>query len=444
MTARSFSPGRTWQRIRSVPGLGRDVTALVALIAVALIATGVMLSRTQFVPPWADRSLIWVEFAQAPAVNPESTHKVTIAGVEVGKIVDWRPTDRGTAELQLRIEPGHQVHDNARAVLRSVNPLNEMYVELSPGGPPGSPLPEDGVIPVGQTERPVQPDEVLSHLDERTQLALTGLLSESDTALARAPQELPAGLRATSDTLTGIRPVVEALQGRREQLAHLTTALGQISKAVGGNDERLTRLADSTQQTLAALAGNDKDLRASLDQLPGLNDDLRHALTSTQTLTNQLDPTLDNLHTASGELPGALDRLTGTVDELGTTARAARPVIEHARPVVTDLRPLVEHVDTALDDALPVTERLDRDTGIVTSYLTDLQAFVYNTSSVFGLQDENGGFIRGHVVVVLPDGNALPGGGGGYAPGPEAGVAPPNSDGPPLPGALPGSEEGGR
>ncbi|MFR9805062.1 MlaD family protein [Pseudonocardia sp. RS010] len=442
MKAPTFSPGRAWERLRSVPGLGRDVIAIAALIVVAVVATGVMLSRTQFVPPWAERTLIWAEFQEAPAVNPESTHKVTMAGVEVGKIVDWRPTDHGTAELQLRIEPGHQVYDNAHAVLRSVNPLNEMYVEINPGGPPGSPLPEDGVIPVGQTERPVQPDEVLAHLDDRTQIALTSLLTESDAALARAPQELPEGLRATSDTLGGVRPVVEALQQRRQQLAELTTALGQISNAVGGNDERLARLADATQQTLATLAGNDGDLRASLEQLPGLNDELRHALSSTQQLTDQLDPTLDNLHRAADDLPEALDRLTGTVGEFGFTVKAARPVVEQARPFVADLRPFVEQVDRALDDALPVTDRLDGDTAIVTSYLSDVSAFVYNTSSVFSLQDEQGGFIRGHVIVVLPDGNALPGGGGGYPLDETTGGSP--DDPGPLGGMLPGTEEGGR
>lgn len=407
-----------WDRVKTVPGLGRNVVVMAVLVVTGLVTVGVLLSKTQFTPPWEDRAVVWAEFESAPAVNPDATHAVTIAGVEVGKIADWQVTGRGTARLKLQLEPGHRIYDNARAVLRAVNPLNEMYVEINPGGPPGKPLPEDGVIPKGRTERPVQADEVLGHLDERTQAAMTSLLAESDAALARAPEQLPAGLNATADTLGRYRPVVEALRTRRAQISRLVSALAGISAAVGKNDERLARLADSTQQTLNALARNDGALRASLEQMPGLNVELRSALTSTQRLTGQLDPTLHGLSRASADLPATLERLRSTIRNAGRTVDAAAPVVQRARPVVADLRPFVRDADSTLDDALPVTRRLDRDTKVVVSYLTDLQAFVYNTSSVFGLEDGQGGFIRGHVVVTLPDGGALPDK-EGYKPSPE-------------------------
>lgn len=439
-----LSPARMWRHVRSVPGLGKNAAVVTLALVTALIVGSVLASRTEFTPPWETRNVVWAEFSQAPAVNPRSTQIVTIAGVEVGKITDWKVTDHGTAALKLDLEPGHRIYDNGRAVLRSVNQLNQMYVELNPGGPPGNRLPENGTIPASRTQRPIQADEVLQHLDKRTRLALTDLLAESDAALARAPQQLPGGLNATADTLGKFRPVVEALQTRRDQIKRLVTALAEISDAVGGDQGRVARLADATQQTLRVLTSNDDALRGTLKQLPGLGGQLRDALTSTQDLTKQLDPTLTNLRRASGELPPALKRLNRTVDGARSTIDAAEPVVAKARPVVADLRPLVTNANTALNDALPVTARLDSDSRVLVSYLNDLAGFVYNTSSVFGLKDAQGGFIRGHVVVSLPDGGALPDK-DGYAPPPqESGLPPSNGASPLIPdlGSDPGTPGG--
>lgn len=413
---------QTWERLRTVPQLGRNVVAAVAMAVVAVTCVSLVLAQMSFIAPWSDREEFSIEFDKAPAVNPDSTHVVTIAGVEVGNIVDWRVTDRGTALIDVSIEPGHVVFDNARAVLRSVNPLNEVYIEIEPGGAPARPLADDAVLPADRTEAPVQADEVLAHLDERQQQALTTLLRESDVALARFPETLPEGIRATDGTLNTLQPVVKELQQRREQIARLVTALARISTAVGGDNERTVRLVDATQQTLGVLASTDDQLKASLQQLPGLSDELRNAFTSTQGLTDQLEPTLDNLDRASTDLPPTLDRVGSTLSDLKNTAAAARPVVAGARPVVSDLRPLVNDVDGALNDVLPITERLDRDTSILVPHLEDLQAFIYHTSSVFSVRDARGTVVRGHLVVPLPDGGALPGGRGGYAPGPENGL----------------------
>lgn len=421
MSSKTFNLRHRWERIRTVPGLGRDTAALAVLVVGAIITAAMLQSFLTTSWPWEERSVVKAEFAEVPGVDPQSSHAVTIAGVEVGKITDWKATDRGSAVLTMELEPGHTVYDNAHAVVRPKNPLNDMAVEIDPGGPPGKPLSGNEVLPVSQTERAIQAEEALRHLDERSQQALTDLLVESDVALARAPENLPVGLRETQGTLMGLEPVMRQLEARRDNIRELVTALSNLAAAVGDNDERLTRLVGSTQHTLRTLANNDDALRTSIAQLPGLSSELRSALSDTQRLTEQLNPTLDNLNAASDELPSALSRLNDTVGEIDSTVDAAAPFVAKAKPVVEDLRPLVADVDDALSDARPVTRGLDEDSRILTKYLEPISAFVYNTSSVFGAGDTpQTGIIRGHLVVPLPDGGVLPGGRGGYSPDPEA------------------------
>ncbi|MFB9730330.1 MlaD family protein [Haloechinothrix salitolerans] len=399
--------------------MGRNLTIVVAFLALGLAAAGINLANADFTPPWSDRYVFVAEFEDAAGNNADAKHLVTIAGVEVGQIVDWEVSDRGSARLTLSIEPGHRIHDNARAVMRTVNPLNQMYIEIDPGGPPGAPLRAGGMLPASQTERAIQPDEVMRHLDDRSRRALGALLRESDVALARAPEQLPEGLRATDSTLRHLRPALKALRTRRDKLSELSSGLSRIAQAVGGNQDRLATLADSAQQALRVVRRNDDELRLTLGELPGLNKQLRRALTGTQEVTNELDPVLTDLESASDTLPSALERTGELAEELGRTVDKAKPVVAKAKPVATDLRPLVADADVALSDVRPVSRRLPHDTAVLESYLTDLQAFVYNTSSVFSPRDAQGTIIRGHAVVPVPDGGAIPGARGGYAPSPE-------------------------
>lgn len=396
------------ERMRTVPGLGRDVAALAVMIVLGIIAAAVIKSQLGGSLPWSDTTLVKAEVAEIPGLNPDSQNSVTIAGVKVGSVTDTEVTDKGTALVTMELKGDYEVHEDARVVLRPKNALNEMQVELNPGSEKAELLGEDAVIPLDQTSRPIQADEVLSHLDERSQVALTDLLLESDVALARAPETLPEGLDATSSTLMTLRPVVEELQTRRGKIAELVSALSTISTAVGKNDDRVVRLASATSRTLSTLAASDDELRASLRTLPGFTGELRRALRSTQQLTTQLDPTLDGLNAASDELPRSLRRFQATVGNLDATVKAAKPVLEKAVPVVADLRPVVRDVRTALGPLNRITGRLDHDTQTVMTYLTAIKAFVYNTSSVFGAGDANGSIIRGHLMVPLPGGGVLP------------------------------------
>jgi phospholipid/cholesterol/gamma-HCH transport system substrate-binding protein len=384
-----------WQRLRTVPGLGRDVSAMIALIAVGLVAAGVILAQMNLTLPWAQRFNFKIELADAVAVSPGNSQEVRIAGVEVGQIVASEPTDHNTSVVTLSIEPGHPIYDNALAVLRPVNPLNQMYVTLNPGGPPGHLLPEGGVLPVTQTSRPIQPDEVLGKLNDRTRAALTQLLAESDDALMNAPRTMPAALTAADSSLLTLRPVVQRLQGRSDNIRKLVAALSQVSTALGSNDARLTSLVDSTQQTLGVLAQRDNDLGSTLRQLPGTTDALRYALSRTSTMTHQLNPTLDDIRKASDKLPDALSALTDMVGPLHETVDAARGVVSKARPIVSNLRPITRDLHHSVDDLRPIAGCLDDVTSKVAPWMYDLGAFVSNTASVFSVRDPNGGMAKG-------------------------------------------------
>lgn len=390
---------RAWERTKTVPGLGRDVSALVALIALGTVTTSVVLINQRYDWPWQEKFVFQADFRETPGISPSNGQEVRIAGVTVGTIKEAEVTKDGRARLTLSLEPGHTVYKDTRLVLRAKTPLNDMYVEMSEGTPDSGKLEEGDVVPLAQTQNPVQVDRVVQNLDEDARAGLASLLQESDVALANAPKHLGPGLDATDQVLADLQPVITALEGRRKQIRLLVTALSDIATATGGNEARLARITNSLADTLGVVSARDDELTQALATLPGFVSELKGATQNVTALSKQLDPTLQAIEGASDSLPTALARLAKLADNLDDTAKLATPVVRDARPVLDDLRPVVPRYDAALAEAAIVTDRLDYLTKTVVGYRDDISAFVYNTASIFSLGDANGGILRGQAQV---------------------------------------------
>ncbi|KRB72742.1 hypothetical protein ASE01_22105 [Nocardioides sp. Root190] len=384
-----------WERARSEPGLGRNLIAYAVLVALGTTVGGYFLANQRFNPPWEDRYTLYVELDEAAGISPGNGQEVRIAGVQVGDIRSAGITDEGMARLELRIDNGQVVRDDAQLLLRPKSPLNDMYIEISPGTADAPALEDGDTITADRTVSPIQVDDVLAHLDSNTQAAMSSLFAESDVALVNAPKKLPAGLDRTNELLVELAPVMERLETRRKSLARLVNALADVSEAAGKNDVRLERMATSLNLTLGTLSGERENLDATLAQLPELSRELRSTSSSVVRLANQLDPTLANVRKASDELPGALKSFNGSVDELDDFIREAEPVLDKAGPVVSDLRAVAPDLRTIAGDLRPLSADARPLTQMLVPRLDDVAAFVYNTNSVVSLRDANRGILRG-------------------------------------------------
>jgi phospholipid/cholesterol/gamma-HCH transport system substrate-binding protein len=397
--SRSERMGRTWERVRTEPGLARNTFVTVALLVLGVVAGSIVLSQQRFIAPWQSRYVVYSTFQASPGISPGQGQEVRIAGVQVGQIIGADVDDAGQARLEMSMDKEYEnkVYDNAHLVLRPKSPLNEMYIEMNAGGPPGKPMASGSVLPIGNSERPIQIDEVLGNLDDNARTMLTALLTESDVALTNAPKTLPAGLDAVRLVGNDLRPVSEQLALRKEKLRTLITALGEIAQAVGHDDKRLTSLGDGLQSTLGTLAGNQKDVESTVNQLPDLLSQLRNATEKVQGLADELDPTLRNLDKASDDLPRALKDLSKTSDKLSDVVDSANPFLDKAKPVAKDLRPFISEARKGTPALHDATKELDPITRAAIPYLPDLGAFIIQTRSIVSTTDANSGILRGEI-----------------------------------------------
>lgn len=391
--------GKYWERVKTEPGLKKNVAALTVLIVLAVGAGGWILGNQSFTPPWSDDITLKAEFAALPGIAPGNGQEVRVSGVIVGSITGADVNEDGKAQVTMRLEKDTKIYDNASLVLRPKSPLNEMYVTIAPGDPSAKRVRSGHTFTEASTRRPVQVDEVLGSLDDDARAALTSLLSEADDALATAPAGLAKGLDETGVVLDDLDPVVSQLSERRAALKKLVAAVSDISAAVGDDDQRLITLAGNLQKTLDVVGDESGSLGASLDQLPDVVKNLRGSTGAISKLTKELDPTLRDVQKASDSLPDALDKVTDTAETLDDTVRAAKPVVAKGRPVVADLRPFVGQLNLALPELKHSTEELEPVTATLVKYLPDLGAFFVNTRSLTSMRDGNGGILRGMLTV---------------------------------------------
>jgi phospholipid/cholesterol/gamma-HCH transport system substrate-binding protein len=388
-----------FERVKTEPGLARNTIVLFALIAIAAVVGGIVLANQRFVAPWDNRQVFYASFAATPGISPGNGQEVRIAGVNVGDIVGADIDETGHARVQMSIERGHHLYENAKLVLRPKSPLNEMYVTIAPGGPPSKEITDGYTYPESNTVRPVQVDEVLDHLDDNAQASLTSLLAESDVALTNAKSDLPGGLDATRIVGNDLKPVAQQLALRKEKIRTLITALGQISNAVGGDDKRLATLATGLQTTLHSFGTHEPQFDQTLSELPGLVHNLKRSTNAVQSLSDQLDPTLRDLQDASDEFPDALHKLRNTADKLDDVVDSAKPFLHELRHAVRDLRPFSDQLNDALPELRASTRHLDPVTNALLPYLNDVAAFTIQTRSIVSTEDANGGILRGNAPV---------------------------------------------
>jgi virulence factor Mce-like protein len=232
------------------------------LIAIALIVIGTYFVFAKALP-FRHHYEVRVVMENANLLQPRSV--VRIAGIDVGmvdKVERYKRTKLALVTMRID-DKGRPVHRDASIKVRPRLFLEgNFYVDLKPGTPATPELPDGGIIPVTQTARPVQLDEVLSGLPAPTRASLRGVLAglggALDTKGARGQtgaEALNQTLRTSPQALRDSAVVAQALAGPTDHgLAAAIRGFARAAKAVADNGDQATALVADLNATMQALA----------------------------------------------------------------------------------------------------------------------------------------------------------------------------------------------
>jgi len=390
---------------RQLQRYGKWLIALGVLMSVAFVCAGYILVQQRLSLPFRDTYHVKVEMARIPGLTPGLGQPANVAGVKVGIIsgVELR-NGRAIADLEITRSKLPRVWDNAHATLVPNSPLKDLQMEIFPGGSPGQPLKDGGLIPVARTSPPIDSDELTNALDLDTRKFFNVLVGGADTGLEGRGKDLRALFASLGPTAEDLKSVSGALAERRRQLRRLVGNLAILTREVGKRDTELARLVDAGNATVTALATEEAALRASVRKLPG-------TLRTT-------DRALVTLREFAGELQPTTTALKPVVKNTAPALRAAGPLVREAVPILqTKLRPLIREAQPLARDLAPATKDLNAVTPALTTsfqvlnyivntlaynpegdeegYLFWVAWFAHNGMSFISNDDGNGAFWRG-------------------------------------------------
>ncbi|HWU20578.1 MAG TPA: MlaD family protein [Nocardioides sp.] len=328
----------------SAPKVGLVMLTLLLVLGVALFR------KTQIETALTPGDDITVTFARDYQLRGYVT-KVKIAGVPVGLVTGVSNQPGGTTTATLHLDKGvvRRLGDEPSAAIRPTTLLGgNYYVELTPGGDPGS----ASAIPASRTTVPVELDRVLDTLQPTARLSTQRTLRELDATFDKRGSAAVRGLVTKApSTLRPLGRTLAALRGQDPSdlgalIANLETTARALSDENGQVDESVVGLA-KVSRTLADTA---PAISATVRDLPG-------TLRTTRSGLGALSRSLDQLKSVSGaELPTA-NQLSTTLTALEPALRDLKPVVRNLRPALRDLRPTIRAlVPSALDGTTVVND----------------------------------------------------------------------------------------
>jgi phospholipid/cholesterol/gamma-HCH transport system substrate-binding protein len=229
------------------------------LIALVLITIGTYFAFAKAIP-FKHHYQVRFVIQNANLIQPRSA--VRIAGIDVGqvdKVERYRHTKLSIVTMRIA-DRGRPVHTDATLKIRPRLFLEgNFYVDLHPGTGSAPELKDGGIIPVTQTARPVQLDQVLSSLTapsrKSLQGAIQGFSDAFDTGKPTGAQALNRTLRTSPQSLRDSAVVGEALVGPSgHDLSRAIAGFARAAKAVADNEGAATGLVRDFETTMSALA----------------------------------------------------------------------------------------------------------------------------------------------------------------------------------------------
>jgi phospholipid/cholesterol/gamma-HCH transport system substrate-binding protein len=390
-----------------LPSTLRGYVAAAVVAAMGLGGTALVAQHTLGDDDAPDGFTVYADLTDAGALIQGNT--VRLHGVNVGKVASIKVVN-GHARLTLRLtDTARPIHKDATVQVRPVSLLGERYVDLTDGSPKAPVIPDQGHLPLAQTGRSVDLDEVLSAVDQPTGQALSALVTSLGEGVNGQGGNARSALKALAPALTDTNSLVDVLNQQNDVLTrlidHTSPVVGALATDRGAS---VDALVGTSQKLLSATARQEKALRATLRELPGTLRQARQTLAALSGVADQTTPVLADIRPVTDNL----NQISGELTKFGAAADPAlaglTPVLHKAQMLIDQAQPLVTELQTASPflskDAKNATQFLS----VFRLHLRGLLDFVRNWSLTTNGKDGLSHYFRAVVTVQTEEATSLP------------------------------------
>lgn len=240
-----------------------SVVLVIAFASLCLGGLGYIAINMGLSGPWNNDFQLRAEFTTANGLVPQA--EVRVSGVHVGTVVSIGDSSDGGALVSMRLQPGIQLRQGTRAVIRPKTLLGEKFVELvRPQASNDAYLASGATIAKTLTGQAVEIDDILNAMDAPTRKAMSESFRELGVAVDGRQQAIAQALPPLDATLANLRPLARVGENRQKELDRILTNLNTIMQALADEQDQLGRLVDSGNTVMSGIAARDQALAGTV------------------------------------------------------------------------------------------------------------------------------------------------------------------------------------
>lgn len=211
---------------------------------------------------------IVAEFTDVGDLVPRANVQQSDAVVGTIRSIDLvQRGDEWVARVALRLDPDAKVTRGTRAIVRSTSLLGEKYVDLVAPRGPGTELPDDAVIPVGNNAKAPELEAVFSQLGALLQ---SGGLEDLAKLTSASAMILEGREEDVGRVLDGTAKLLASLRAQKDALASGVADLASASKTLNARRDTLGKALDVSDDALSIVASQQHELDDLVVQLDKL------------------------------------------------------------------------------------------------------------------------------------------------------------------------------
>jgi phospholipid/cholesterol/gamma-HCH transport system substrate-binding protein len=240
-----------------------SLTMVIGFAAACVTGLGFIALNMGLHGPWSNDFALNAEFGSANGLVPQA--EVRVSGVHVGTVLAITDARDGGTLVQMALQPGIQLRQDTRAVIRPKTLLGEKFVELvRRQGSQEAYLSRGATIPKAQTGQAIEIDDILNAMDAPTRKAMSESFRQLGIALDSRQQDLAAALPPLDSTVANLRPLARVGESRQQELDRILTNLNTIMQALADEQDQLGHLVESGDTVMSAIASRDQALAGTV------------------------------------------------------------------------------------------------------------------------------------------------------------------------------------
>ncbi|HEX4109756.1 MAG TPA: MlaD family protein [Solirubrobacteraceae bacterium] len=260
------------------------------------------------------------------AVNLYSGEDVKANGIDIGKVGGIAVND-GIADVTIGIS-NHQfypLHRGTIADLRFGTTIGNgtREIDITPGPSSAPTIPNNGIIPVNDTESTVEFDKFFDVFNTSTRTAMQQMATNVNNSFAGHEADLGKGLAATPGGLTSIAGFMGDLSADKAALGQLVSTGDAVTTKLAANQAQIEALLGVTATTFNVFAQRTANTQASISGFAP-------TLTRAQSTFNRLDTSIGYLTPLMHDLAPGAKQLVPLSQQLQPALRTLRETVPDA------------------------------------------------------------------------------------------------------------------